>query len=441
MGLPMLSAYDPTTNAEGALNPLGLFSIADAIGVRLAPGVRERQSHPRFLMTMAVCAHVCAGFDEDRVAADNISPPWLVFEWLAVEGFVRSAGQSSDYVGLPGSYKMEACRESDTHLSAMRYLKTPKVFGFNGVYRLLARTLDIFDDRDRLGETGYELLRVWEKEQGLEGFVSTGGGPGADLRSMLVQAVSDSLDHGVVSRTAGWAGWRFFGDHLRHNRIPGEEARFLWNTLTANEPSSATRAEVLGFLASPSGAAAWQGSERDFHRFMIADASSGLAALLHAADAYERFSRLLDDAFESCLYSMTRKAGKTSPQELAAARPVRRAADQVPSLYGETADLLEPIGLAESYDRAFSWTARNLKPDEWAARMLEHHIEVQRKKPPHGKNPWCETLPDGSYLVRTAYRRPEPPTETEEYVHAYRTGPLWSFAADLGMAGDERNGG
>lgn len=441
MSLPVLSAYDPTTNAEGALNPLGLFSIADALGVRLAPGVRERQSHPRFLTTMAVSANVCAGFDEDRVAADGISPPWLVFEWLAVEGFVRSAGQSSDYVGLPGSMKMEACKASDTHLSAARYLKTPRVFGFNGVYRLLARTLDVLDDRDRLGATGYELLRVWEKEQGLEGFVSTGGGPGVDARSMLVQAVNESLDRGVVSRTGGWGGWSFFGEHLGHNRVPREEARFLWNLLTAKETASATRAEVLGFLAAPSGGAAWQESERDFHHFIIANASQDLTALLRAIDAYERFSRLLDDAFESCLHSMTRKAGRTTLQELAAPKPVRRAAERVPALYGETADLLEQFGLAGSFDMAFGWTARKLQPEEWVARLLEHHREVQRKKPPHGKNPWCETLPDGSFMVRSAYRRPDPPAETEEYVHAYRTNPLWSFAIDLGKAGGARNGG
>ncbi len=70
---------------------------------------------------------------------------------------------------------------------------------------------------------------------------------------------------------------------------------------------------------------------------------------------------------------------------------------------------------------------------EWVAGLLEHHLEVQRHKPPDRKNPWFETLPDGSVMVRAAYRRPEAPNPTEEYVHAYRTGALWSFARDLGM--------
>jgi hypothetical protein len=162
-------------------------------------------------------------------------------------------------------------------------------------------------------------------------------------------------------------------------------------------------------------------------------ASADLAALLRAIDAYERFSRLLTDAWESSLHSMTRKAGRTSLAEIAAAAPVRTAAAKVPGMWREVSDLLEPFGLAAQFDEAFAWTAREAEPKEWVAGLLEHHLEVQRHKPPDGKNPWFETLPDGSVMVRAAYRWPEAPNPTEEYVHAYRTGALWSFARDLGM--------
>ncbi len=428
---PVLTAYDSVTSAEGALDPLGLYSIADALGVRMIPGVRERQSHPRFLTAMAVGAYVGAAFDEDRVAADGVSPPWQAFEWLAVEGFVQSADSSTDYVGLPGSQETQACLASGLHLSAQRYLKSPRVFGFHGVYRLLARTLDILDDRDRLGAAGYELLRVWEKEQGLDGFVGTEGGPGVRWREALVDAVRECLAEGAVARSGGWAGWRFFGEHLLHTRTPPEEGRFLWRLITAK--AAPTRAEVLAFLVSPAGAAAWNGSERAFHRAMLETASAHLATLLRAIDAYETFSRLLTDAWESSLHSMTRKAGRTSLAEIAATAAVRAAAGKVPGMWREVSDLLEPFGLAAQFDEAFAWTAREAEPKEWVAGLLEHHLEVQRHKPPDGKNPWFETLPDGSVMVRAAYRRPEAPKPTEEYVRAYRTGALWSFARDLGM--------
>jgi len=119
-------------------------------------------------------------------------------------------------------------------------------------------------------------------------------------------------------------------------------------------------------------------------------ASADLAALLRAIDAYETFSRLLSDAFESSLHSMTRNAGRTSLAEIAAAAPVREAASRVPGMWSELSDLLQPLGLAVQFDEAFAWTSRQAAQEEWIAGLLEHHLEVQRHKPPDGKNPWFE---------------------------------------------------
>lgn len=88
--LPLLSEYDPVTSSEGGLDPLGLYSIADALAEKLVPAVRERQKHPRFLTAMTVAAEVCEALGDD-IAKDGVSPPWQVFEWYLVEGFVRSA--------------------------------------------------------------------------------------------------------------------------------------------------------------------------------------------------------------------------------------------------------------------------------------------------------------------------------------------------------------
>jgi len=89
MLVPLLTEADPSAKGEGSIDPLGTYSIADALATRLAPGVRERQAHPRFLTAMAVSYAVCGGFDETVVAKDDESEPWLVFEWYLVEGLVR----------------------------------------------------------------------------------------------------------------------------------------------------------------------------------------------------------------------------------------------------------------------------------------------------------------------------------------------------------------
>jgi len=90
---PLLSERDEAESAEGGIDPLGLYTIADALGVRLVPGVRERQTHPRFLTAFAVSLAVCEAFDDETLASDRSSEPWLVFEWYLVEGLVRSSGE------------------------------------------------------------------------------------------------------------------------------------------------------------------------------------------------------------------------------------------------------------------------------------------------------------------------------------------------------------
>jgi len=102
--LPLLSDEDKGETSEGGLDPLGLVQVAEALAVRLVPGVRERMTHPRYLTAMAVAMEVCRKFPEEEVARDGISPPWLVFEWIAVEGFIRTRDGPNPFK-LPGSEK------------------------------------------------------------------------------------------------------------------------------------------------------------------------------------------------------------------------------------------------------------------------------------------------------------------------------------------------
>jgi hypothetical protein len=65
---PLLTERDPVDSGEGGINPLGTEALADALAVRLAPGVRERQRRPRFLTAMAVSLGICRDSDEEAVA-------------------------------------------------------------------------------------------------------------------------------------------------------------------------------------------------------------------------------------------------------------------------------------------------------------------------------------------------------------------------------------
>ena len=68
---------------------------------------------------------------------------------------------------MPGREKATDAYEDGEPLSFKRYLVTPNVFGFHGVYRTLVSQIDIIDDDYNLGETGYDLLKAWEQEKKL----------------------------------------------------------------------------------------------------------------------------------------------------------------------------------------------------------------------------------------------------------------------------------
>ncbi|MBI4833110.1 MAG: hypothetical protein HY801_16460 [Candidatus Lindowbacteria bacterium] len=426
---PLLTERDDAESGEGGIDPLGTEPLADALAVKLAPGVRERQQHPRFLTAMAVSLEICRDFDEDTLAADGVSAPWIVFEWYLVEGLVRST-DASERLGLPGSLKATRARDDGVPLSARRYLKT--IFGFHGVYRQLARTLGI-EDNGRLDDNGFELLSVWAVEQGLAGFAGTGDGPGQAVRTQLEDAVRAGLESGTTKRSGGWSGWEFFRKHLAPYRAGEREARFI-TTALLNDPKG-FRHDVMEFLISAKGRRVWEAtnSEREFHRALRVTAQEEFCCLLDAIDGFESFSRLCQDAFQDCLFEMTRQHGqKTSLASLAALRSVQLASKQVPKLFGEVITRLEAVGEDVRFSETFAGLAERGSAKEWVERLIKHHLKTQKRKPPNGKNPWFEQFEkDGSLIIRPGYRTEEPGTHDDRYVHLYRTRSLWQFARDL----------
>lgn len=435
---PLLSEADPAVGAEGGIDPLGLYTIADALAVRLVRGVRERQQHPRYVTALAVSLSVCESFAEDAISRDGVSEPWQVFEWHLVEGLVRSA-RGGELRGVPGSLKAARAFREGVPLSAPRYLKTPTVFGIHGIYRILSRDLDV-EQGGRLGDFGCELLDVWSREQSLPGFFGSGSGGGRAVKSQIINAIRDGLDRGATARSAAWEGWSFFQRHLEPHRAGQAEARLIQGAM--RNDSLSFRRDVFDYLVSKRGAAIWkmehekQSRDRDeaaLHAAMRVEVSPALRELLDAIGAYERIARLLQDAFDDALCEMTRQRGATSITKLSELLNVRRAAKEVPAAFGETGERLSQFGLTDEYQHSFVSLAERCSPTDWINSLLEHHRRVQREKPPAGKNPWFERSANGSFCIRTLYKREEPGRGDYRYVHAYRTQPLWSFAQDLGL--------
>jgi hypothetical protein len=432
INFPKLSEYDPPTSQEGAIDPLGLYSIADNLALRLIPGIRERMKHPRFLTAMAVGNVFTRKYDEDIIAAYGQTEPYLVYEWHMVEAMVRTRGDDEALSGFPGKRKAKDCIKDGLHLSAARYLKTATVFGFHGVYRLLADNLNIIRN-SHLGENGYQLLATWEKEQSLSGFFNGNAGPGADCRQQLQSAIQDALNKGAVDRSVSWSGWQFFGQHLFPNEIPPMEKETLIGTILGEAQSS--RAQVVRFLVSPEGQAVLEKteSEREFHLALLPHVDPDTRDLVETIVAYESFARSLQDAFDDCLALMTAKHNRTSPAELSGTPGCQRAHLGIPKAFYKVAGLLERYGQTQRFHESFKNLTETTTAEHWATLLLEHHVRVQERKPPQGKNPWFERFDDGAAVIRPAYRRYEGGKHDGSYVQAYRTFSLKSFASDLGM--------
>jgi hypothetical protein len=385
---------------------------------------------------------VCTNFDDGTIAKDGVSEPRQVFEWYLVEGLVRAVKESDRLRGLPGRDKAtQSVYKSNLPLSAKRYLKTPTVFGFHGVYRLLSRTLKI-EVADRLGDAGYELLDVWRSEQGLRGFYESAEGDGQQWYRSLVAAMKDGVDQGTVARSGGWNGWQFMADHLCHTDVGRREARTIAGLLLSEQGGN--RKAILEFLVSAEGQKIrnaiqerndrqriW--SEREFHAAMRKKADGELEALLAAIMTYETFARALQDAFDDCLYEMSARRGRTPASALARQKNVVRAAKTVSELLAKTAESLTPFGETVRFQDLFDPLAERTSIEGWVHLLLEHHKKVQTAKPPGGKAPWFERMDDGSCVIRPGYLRESGGRGDDSYVHAYRIAPLWSFATDLRM--------
>jgi hypothetical protein len=224
--LPFLSKYYPIDGSALSIDPLGTYTIADRLALRLVPGVRERMSHPRFLTLIAVGNVVCSAFDNDMLAKDDLSSPWQIYEWYVTAALVKYFQGNEQIMGLPGNDKVSRALTTEGSIYAGNYLKTPGTFGFHGVYRTLSMELGIIMNNNILGNFGEALIIAWEKEQGLDGFINRSN-KGGTFRKQLEKIVGDGLSRGSISITSP-----FFKEvaEVFKPKSPGqEESNLIYN--------------------------------------------------------------------------------------------------------------------------------------------------------------------------------------------------------------------
>jgi hypothetical protein len=445
---PILSLWDPAESTEGGVDPLSLATTNERLAERIFPFMTVRMRRPRFLTAIAVAARICEGF-EDEVAADGVTPAWLVCEWLVIEAFVRRRERipEGERWALPGTQKVERAFRGGRRLGAAAYLKTPKVFGFTGVYKTLAVGLEIVAEDDlALDDGGYQLLRTWERERRLPGFLDGGQGAGARFREEMRRAVRDAMAKGFTDRRAGWPMWDEIVSHLEPSGAGGLEREWLHGRLLdpacrANpRDSEATqmRRELFRRVQALGRPVLSRAEEASFFRSICAQASGSgagpeLRERLDMIDAYEALCRCIEDALALILFLSTERGGAgVTDQDFAAdplaprlAAAVRPALHRIREAFDGSGWEREVMALLERYGEVED-------PQSLFATVLEHHHDAQRAKPPDGKRSWVEDLGSRGVAVRTRYQRIERPAGDDDYVRDYRSSTASQFLQDLG---------
>jgi hypothetical protein len=431
---PFSSEFDPSEEAEGSIDPLGLQPGYERLADRLLPAVTVRMGHPRFVTAMALGACVCEGWDADAIAADEITPPWLVWEWFVVEAFVRADEALSGRSAIPGIQKVRRALRNQRPVSASAYLKTPTAFGFTGVFRRLARGIGIITDDGMLDDGGYELVTAWAKDQGLDGIIEASGGDGRTFRDRLRRAVSQGMEKGHTTPQSG-EFWRDLARRLDPIAPGRNERKVLLNRIV----SLAGPLEMIAHLKAgiiAQGGVSERKDEASFLREIGDNAPADLKQLLTAIDAYEAFGRAITDAFDSLRYCASSNGGapvdagefsstKLAKSALAALGKSLLRIHAHPTLLEWERD---QKGLAQAVER---FDGVRTCADLFEA-VLNHHEHVQRDKPPNGKRLWFERGTGDKVVLRSGYTLSEPPDEDGDYVHEYRIPTFSRFLGDLG---------
>jgi len=426
--LPELSDPDPEVAGEGSLDPLGLAALADRLADQLVPDVRARMSRIRFLTAVTVGAVVTEDL-LDVPPGDGESLPSVCFEWLVLESFVRRQRQTHalDGTGVPGSSKASAVIAKKQRLTAANYLKTPRVFGFFGVYQPLARGLRLVDELRLPGERWPELAGVWEACSELEGFTDgTPRTPGGRFRRQLQDATYAAVLNGRCSIPESSPLFLTIANSLKPAGARPTERRFLRDRLLS--PETPMRAEVGRLIDDVDFE-----SEPQVLRTIRPRASAELAARIDAVLAYERFAYLLDAAFgELCRMSTLQGSRPVQPADGSGNEIIVDVAAELADAFTRAAEAMALLDLVVLFETQLGQFGERMTPAELILAVMGHHERHQLLKPPRGKRPWFEEYGRG-WVVRQPYRDGSTTTLTSDnvFIHPFRVQTLWQFLEEL----------
>jgi len=419
---PRLSAYDPGAVGEGGLDPLGLGAVADRIANVLVPGIRARMSQPRFVTLSAVGAiayQTLHGMtaDQGKTTVD------IAFEWLVVESMVRNPGEGR-IEGLPGNQKAARAKALNQRLSRRTYLSGPRVFGFTGVYRPFSRDVGVLAADDLPAENAGSLVRAWESDNQLTGFVDAiPGTPGGRLRKDITDACRLTLEKEECAAPPTGQLLCKLAEHLAPLGAKANERRVLRDLLASG--THEIRNELAAkLIANPPPE---ESTQRDLSMLLLPHMSKPTQKALQAAIDYEDAATSLDYTFRRFLAYTTQRHGSIiKPEEALQTPGLAETAPKIGDLATRAIASVAELNDAElSNDtmHGLRLFARSLTAREYLDAIMERHEEVQASKK---KLSWLDQL-GGDWTVRLPYRNQGGDLKDEIWTHPMRLVTLSKF--------------
>ncbi len=426
---PFLTSYDPPGTSEGTLDPLGLYQIADQLAVQLVPAVRERMQRIRFLTAMAVGSLVTEELHDNPEVRD--ASPYLVWEWLVVEALMRTKGDDPGIWGIPGTLVTRRALSQHDYLDSRSYLKTPRIFGFHGVYKRLALRLRIVDVHLDSGPNAEGLADAWARGIGLRGL-----GEAKPILSRWTAAVRRGLAEKPPRTKTGWgtAAWAELADAFALDRSAHREKRYLRELLLADGDRRLGALATIWQLLSQFDDA--EVEEESLHE-LLEKREPTYGPLTQAIRAYEAFARSLQDAFDLL---RANAAGldalgfdvPTIAHDADFKRSVKdlhKRFEAAHNALGEVTNI--SLSVQSLFDERFRAFAEPMDAGTCGIALCTHHEMVQRAKSADGKRPWFDRLGQNHIYIRQAFREAKRDIEPDRYVHDYRCKPIRRFYREL----------
>ena len=429
MLLPFLTSYDPPGTSEGSLDPLGLYRIADQLAVKLVPVVRERMQRIRFLTAMAVGALVTEGIEDDPRLTD--ASPYLVWEWLVVEALIRKRGTDPDVWGVPGTLVGDrAVNHRHGYLDARSYLKTPRIFGFNGVYKRLGIYLGLVNVHLGPGPNTEGLVDAWARGLGFTGLKDA-----QRMISRWADAVRRSLVEKPPRTKPGWGsqGWSEVAAAFVPGQAAAYEKQYLRTLLLSTDGQRLGALPMIWELQTEFDD---EFGEESLH-YRLEEHAPAYRSLLEAVRSYEVFARSLNDSFDILRAEGSRSDGQGFAVARVAAdegfaRSVHGLHERFEVAHRALGEIWIPsLSLQNLFDNRFGRFAEAMDAGDVALAVCEHHQDIQRGKSANGKRPWFDHVGQDRIYIRHAYRAEQRKILPDRYVHDYRGRPIRRFRMDL----------